>query len=287
MSAHRARGLGRGLAALIPGAEAQAREERIEYLPVDRVRPGKNQPRISIPPEELEELAASVRVHGILQPIVVRPAGDGYEIVAGERRWRAAVLAGLGTVPAVVRQVGELESLAMALVENLQRQDLNPVERARAYRRLVQEFGLSQQEIARLVGRSQPTVANTLRLLSLPQEVLDKVENGELSEAHARLLLEVADPTRRVELAGLAAARKLTTRELGRLVRPEAGSGRRRRQRTLSPDLVALEETLSERLGTRVRVRTGKRRGVVEIEFYSEEDLSRICDLIVGVFLEK
>ncbi|MDR7606822.1 MAG: ParB/RepB/Spo0J family partition protein [Armatimonadota bacterium] len=282
MSPHRPRGLGRGLAALIPGAEVLAREERIEYLPLDRVRPGKNQPRSSLPVEELEELAASVRVHGILQPIVVRPSGDGYEIVAGERRWRAAVLAGLATVPAVVRQVGELESLALALVENLQRQDLNPVERARAYRRLVQEFGLSQQEIARLVGRSQPAVANTLRLLSLPQEVLQAVEEGQLSEAHARLLLEVEDPGRRVELARLAVARRLTTRELGRLVRPKSGPARARRAGPSSPDLVALEEALSQRLGTRVRVRTGRGRRVVEIEFYSDDDLSRICELVLG-----
>lgn len=282
MSPHRPRGLGRGLAALIPGAEGLPREERIEYLPLDRVRPGKNQPRSSLPVEELEELAASVRVHGILQPIVVRPSGDGYEIVAGERRWRAAVLAGLATVPAVVRQVGELESLALALVENLQRQDLNPVERARAYRRLSQEFGLSQQEIARLVGRSQPAVANALRLLSLPQDVLEAVEKGELSEAHARLLLEVEDPGRRVELARLAVARKLTTRELGALVRPKARPKRTRRARLSSPDLVALEEALSQRLGTRVRVRTGRGRGVVEIEFYSDDDLSRICELVLG-----
>lgn len=282
MSPHRPRGLGRGLAALIPGAEGLPREERIEYLPLDRVRPGKNQPRSSLPVEELEELAASVRVHGILQPIVVRPSGDGYEIVAGERRWRAAVLAGLATVPAVVRQVGELESLALALVENLQRQDLNPVERARAYRRLSQEFGLSQQEIARLVGRSQPAVANTLRLLSLPQDVLEAVEKGELSEAHARLLLEVEDPGRRVELARLAVARKLTTRELGRLVRPKSAPARARRVGPSSPDLVALEEALSQRLGTRVRVRTGRGRGVVEIEFYSDDDLSRICELVLG-----
>ncbi|MCL6499334.1 MAG: ParB/RepB/Spo0J family partition protein, partial [Firmicutes bacterium] len=167
-------------------------------------------------------------------------------------------------------------------VENLQRQDLNPVERARAYRRLSHEFGLSQQEIARLVGRSQPAVANTLRLLSLPQEVLQAVEKGELSEAHARLLLEVEDPGRRVELARLTVARQLTTRELGRLVRPKSGRGRRARAGPSSPDLVALEEALSQRLGTRVRVRTGRGRGVVEIEFYSEDDLSRICELVLG-----
>jgi ParB family chromosome partitioning protein len=281
VSAHRHRALGRGLAALIPGADAAA-QERIEYLPTDRIRPGRNQPRLSVRPEELEELAASVRVHGVLQPIVVRPAPGGYEIVAGERRWRAAVLAGLPTVPAVVRQVGELESLAMALVENLQRQDLNPVERARAYRRLSQEFGLTQQEIAGLVGRSQPSVANTLRLLALPQEVLERVERGELSEAHARLLLEVPDQARQVELARLASEGRLSTGELARAVRAHGGGRRRGRKSAGDPNRVALEEALSQRLGTRVRVVVGRKRGVVQIEFYSEDDLSRIAELLLG-----
>lgn len=281
MSAQRPRALGRGLAALIPGADAAA-QERIEYLPTDRIRPGRNQPRLAFSQEELEDLAASVRVHGVLQPIVVRPAQGGYEIVAGERRWRAAVLAGLSTVPAVVRQVGELESLAMALVENLQRQDLNPVDRARAYRRLAQEFGLTQQEIARLVGRSQPSVANTLRLLSLPEEVLRKVEAGELAEAHARLLLEVDDPARQVELARLATERRLSASELGRAVRAEARRRRAGRAKAQDPDRLALEEALSQRLGTRVRVVAGRKRGVVQIEFYSEDDLARIAEILLG-----
>ncbi len=281
MSGTRARGLGRGLAALIPGAEATS-HERIEYLPTDRVRPSRNQPRLSVQEAELEELASSVRVHGILQPIVVRPAGDGYEIVAGERRWRAAVLAGLPAVPAVVRQVGELESLALALVENLQRQDLNPLERARAYRRLSEEFGMTQGDIARLVGRSQPAVANTLRLLSLPDEVQERLRRGELLEAHARLLLEVQDPGRQVELARVASEGHLTVQELARLVRGQPGRAVRRRHRAQDPDRQALEEALSVRLATRVRVRAGRKRGVVEIEFYSQEDLARICEILLG-----
>ncbi|MCS7235038.1 MAG: ParB/RepB/Spo0J family partition protein [Armatimonadota bacterium] len=280
MSGTRPRGLGRGLAALIPGAHD--REERVEYLPTDQLRPGKNQPRLSVSQEELEDLAASVKAHGILQPIVVRPAADGYEIVAGERRWRAAVLAGLATVPALVRQVGELESVALALVENLQRQDLNPVERARAYRRLAQEFGLTQQEIADLVGRSQPSVANTLRLLSLPEEVLRRVERGELSEAHARALLEVEDAVLQVQLAEAAASRRLSVGELRRLAQRHARRRQGRPKPARDPHRVALEEAMSQRLGTRVKVRPGRKRGVLEIEFYSDEDLSRICELILG-----
>lgn len=276
------RGLGRGLAALIPGAEEVSSRERVEQIPTDRIRPNRNQPRLSIPREELEELASSVRVHGVVQPIVVRPAGDGYEIVAGERRWRAAVLAGLGTIPAVVRQVGDLESLALALVENVQRSDLNPVERARAYRTLSQEFGLTQGEIAQLVGCSQSAVANTLRLLSLPEEVLQELQRGVVSEAHGRLLLELKDPARQVELARKVAAEGLTTRQLSRLVGGEEKRSTRRRTLRGDPDQVAVEEALSRRLHTRVRVRRGRKGGVVEVEFYSDDDLARICEVILG-----
>lgn len=276
------RGLGRGLAALIPGAEEASSRERVEQIPTDRIRPNRNQPRLSISREELEELASSVRVHGVVQPIVVRPAGDGYEIVAGERRWRAAVLAGLGTIPAVVRQVGDLESLALALVENVQRSDLNPVERARAYRTLSQEFGLTQGEIAQLVGCSQSAVANTLRLLSLPEEVLQELQRGLVSEAHGRLLLELKDPGRQVELARKVAAEGLTTRQLSRLVGGEEKRSTRRRTLRGDPDQVAVEEALSRRLHTRVRVRRGRKGGVVEVEFYSDDDLARICEVILG-----
>jgi ParB family chromosome partitioning protein len=277
----KARGLGRGLAALIPGAEEFPVQERVEYVPTDRLRPNRNQPRLSLSDEQLQELAASVRAHGVLQPIVVRPVPDGYEIVAGERRWRAAVLAGLATVPAVVRQVGDLESLALALVENVQRSDLNPVERARAYRRLQEEFGLTQAEIARLVGCSQPSVANALRLLSLPEPVLEELQRGGLTEAHGRVLLEVPDPARQVELARRASSERLGVRDLSRLVRANRAGPRRRRPRK-DPDRAALEEALSQRLATRVRVRGGKKGGVVEVEFYSEEDLSRICEILLG-----
>lgn len=278
----KSRGLGRGLAALIPGADDAPGRERVEYIPTDQIRPNRNQPRLLVSQEELEDLAASVRVHGVVQPIVVRPAGDGYEIVAGERRWRAAVLAGLETVPAVVRQVGDLESLALALVENVQRQDLNPVDRARAYRRLAQEFGLTQGEIARLVGCSQAAVANTLRLLSLPEEVLEDLQRGAISEAHGRLLLEVGDPGRQVQLARQVVAEGLTTRELSRLVRRQERRAARRRAPGRDRDRAVLEEALSQRLHTRVRVRRGRKGGVVEVEFYSEDDLARICEVILG-----
>lgn len=277
----RSRGLGRGLGALIPGASPQL-EDRVEYIPVDRIRPGPYQPRQAVDPQELEELAESVRSHGVLQPILVRPAADGYEVVAGERRWRAARMAGLETVPAVVRQVGDLQALAVALVENLQRQDLNPVERARAYRRLVEEFGLTQEEVARTVGRSQPSVANTLRLLSLPPEVLSLVERGELSEAHARVLLSVEDPQQRLALARRAADARMPVRELAREASPRVPQEGRRRGKARDPNLEALEDALRSRLATQVRVRRTRKGGVLEIEFYSDEDLARICEAVLG-----
>ncbi len=282
MSAGRARGLGRGLGALIPGADSQP-EERVEYLPVDRIRPGPYQPRQMLAPEELAELADSVRLHGVLQPILVRPVADGYEVVAGERRWRAAAMAGLQTVPAVVKQVGDLQALEIALVENLQRQDLNPVERARAYRRLVEEFGLTQEELARAVGRSQPSVANTLRLLSLPPEILELLERGELSEAHGRVLLSVEDPQRRLALARRAAELQMSVRQLAQIAsRGQATSRRRATTRVSDPNREALEDALRSRLATQVRVRKTRKGGVLEIEFYSEEDLERICEMILG-----
>lgn len=283
MSGAKPRGLGRGLGALIPGASSHP-EEKVEYVPVDRIRPGPYQPRQALDSRELEELAESVRSHGVLQPIVVRPVPDGYEVVAGERRWRAAAMAGLTNVPAVVRQVGDLQALAIALVENLQRQDLNPVERARAYRRLVEEFGLTQEEVARMLGRSQPSVANALRLLSLPPGILQLLERGELTEAHARALLSVEDPQRRLELAHKAASGRLTVRELTQLTSDRMGRRTRhgRGGQAADPDRQALEDALRSRLATQVRVRRTKRGGLVEIEFYSDDDLARICEVILG-----
>lgn len=283
MSSTRARGLGRGLGALIPGAPRHL-GERVEYIPVDRIRAGPCQPRQALDSQELEDLAESVRSHGILQPIVVRPVTDGYEVVAGERRWRAAVMAGLDSVPAVVRQVSDVQALAMALVENLQRQDLNPLERAKAYQRLVEEFGLTQEEVARTVGRSQPSVANTLRLLALPPEVLELLGRGELSEAHARVLLSVSDPQRRVELARWAAQNHVPVRQLAQMAAREDGRRRPRAAKLRSPDPErhALEDTLRSKLATQVRVRKTRKGGVLEIEFYSDEDLVRICEVILG-----
>jgi len=281
MSSARRRGLGRGLGALIPGARAPAPSEAIELLPVDLIRPGRLQPRQEIPQESLAELVASIRSRGVLQPVLVRPTGAHYELVAGERRWRAAKEAGLDRIPALVRPVSDAEALELALIENLQRKDLNPVERARAYHRLVTEFGLTQQEVAEIVGLSQPAVANALRLLALPEPILHSLQDGRITEAHARLLLGVQDATEGHRLWRLVLEQGLSVRQLADLM---ARPGRRavRRGRRPDPDRAALVDALRARLATQVRIRPGRRKGVLEIEFYSEEDLTRICEVILG-----
>jgi|FaiFalDrversion3_1042247.scaffolds.fasta_scaffold00013_4 ParB family chromosome partitioning protein len=283
MAERQKRGLGRGLGALIPGAGGADRGEPVELLPVDRIRPSRVQPRQEITRESLEDLVASIRAHGVLQPVLVRPVGGEYELVAGERRWRAAVLAGLERVPALVRPLSDAQALQVALVENLQREDLNPVERARAFHRLLVEFGLTQRQVAEAVGLSQPAVANALRLLTLPEPVLRSLEEGRLTEAHGRLLLTVEDPTVRERLWRATLEEGLSVRALQERIYREA----RRRSKAprggrLDPNLEAVLEALRVKLGTQVRLRQGRRKGVLEIEFYSEEDLARLCDLLLG-----
>lgn len=283
MASGRRRGLGRGLGALIPTADVSAPAEAVELLPLDRIQPSRLQPRQEIPPHSLEDLVASVRSRGVLQPVLVRPTGEHYELVAGERRWRAAKEAGLDRIPALVRPVSDAEALEIALIENLQRVDLNPVERARAYHRLITEFGLTQQQVAEVVGLSQPAVANALRLLSLPEPILQSLQEGRITEAHARLLVGVEDAGERDRLWRLVLDQGLSVRQLADLMaRRGRKAGPARRGRRPDPDRAALEDALRARLATQVRIRAGRRKGVVEIEFYSEEDLSRICEVILG-----
>jgi ParB family chromosome partitioning protein len=280
------RGLGRGLEALIPQVEEGQGE--IVSVPLDRIEPNPWQPRRQVDEAALEELAASIREHGVVQPIVVSRAGeDRYRLVAGERRWRACRLLGWEAIPAIVRDLSERESMEMALVENLQREDLNPLEEAAAYRVLQDEFGLTQEEIARRVGKSRALVANTLRLLQLPQAVRDLLAAGQLSAGHGRALLAVEDAAEQVRLAQEALGRGLSVREMEELVRKRRASGRGARARSTGwvepPEWAEAAENLSERLGTRVRIRGGRGgRGRIEIEFYGPGDLERILSVLGG-----
>jgi ParB family chromosome partitioning protein len=255
-------------------------------IPVDRIRPNTLQPRGEINRTELDDLEASIREQGVLQPVLVRPAQDGYELVAGERRWRAAVAAGLSTVPAVVRPLDDLGALEAALVENLQREDLTAIDRARAYRRLTEEFGMTQEAVAKRVGRSQPSVANTLRLLSLPDEVQRSVDAGRISEGHARALLAVRDRQKllsvwkAIEERGLSvrqtetAAKRLSiSREI-----PAPSQFHRERQQIKN-----IELSISERIGAPTRVVSSRSgRGEIRISFFSPVDLDRLL-VILGV----
>jgi ParB family chromosome partitioning protein len=273
--------LGRGLQTLIPVGNAAGRDE-IEDVPLSLVSPNPFQPRRAFDEAELDELANSVKAKGVLQPILVRKLGDGgYELIAGERRWRAAKLAGLKKIPAIVRPATDAEAMEMALIENLQRKDLNPMEAARAYQRLMKEFGLTQETVARTLGKERSSIANTVRLLALQPEVQAWVESDQLSLGHAKVLLAVSDPEQQVRLGRRAATEKLSVRDLERLVRPAHRAGRSNNARK-GHRPSEIEERMSRRLGTKVRLIHGKTGGKIVVDFYSPADLERVIDMILG-----
>ena len=277
--------LGRGLSALIPEAPAVPEAGALRTLPVEALEPGPFQPRGGMDRTSIEELAASIREHGILQPILARekPGSPGqYQIIGGERRWRAAQLARLHEVPVVLRNLGDREAMAAGLVENLQRSDLNAMEEAEGYRRLLEDFGLTQEALGQAVGKSRSHVANTLRLLGLPDPVRDLVRNGILSAGHARALIGVPDPGR---LAGQVVARGLNVRQT------EALATARPRQSPVKPsrgeaaperELAALERSLSDRLGLRISIRHGERGGEVSIRYQDLDQLDALVRLLSG-----
>lgn len=276
--------LGRGLEALLgPITREQAEASgALRELAVAAVRPNPFQPRTRLDETALTELTASIEASGLLQPVVVRPRNGGYELIAGERRWRAVQRLGWVTVPAVVKDVDDQTLLTLALVENLQRDDLSPIDEAQGYHRLMEEFSLSQMEVARVVGRHRATVANLLRLLKLPDEVRAMVHEGKLSEGHARALLTLEQSDAVVRLARRAVADGWSVREVETRVRGE-GRSRRREPRPLTPEGRRVEEALRRRLGTDVRIHAGRRgRGVLAINYYSNDDLARLLELILG-----
>jgi len=273
--------LGRGLEALL-GETAAA--EQITELDLDLIDPNPHQPRTRYDEGRLRELADSIRAHGLVQPIVVRRRGLRYEIIAGERRWRAAQLAGLLKVPAVVRDVPDEQVLELSLIENIQREDLNPIEEAHAYQRLIEQLGLTQEEIARRVGRDRTSIANSLRLLRLPGEVQALIEEGKISFGHAKALLGLSSAEAQKQLAQEIVARGLSVRETEAAVRRRnvALPHRTRRERAPSdPHLRAAAERLSRYLGTKVRIIPGAIGGKIEIEYYSTADLERLYTLIL------
>ncbi len=274
-------GLGKGLGALIPSEVAAGASDALQEVPVSSIDPNPFQPRALFDEEALVSLTASIREVGVLQPVLVRAVGDRYELIAGERRWRAAKRAGLQTVPAVVRTVADASSLEHALVENLHREDLNPLEEAAAFQQLIEDFGMTHEDLARRVGKSRSAVSNTLRLFQLPPSIQKLVAEAQLSAGHARALLATPDRAFQEALARRAVVEDLSVREVEEAVRsrtagptvPEPSPEGRRLQ---PPGLLELEELLCERLATRVKVSMGAKRGRVVIEFATLEDLERI-----------
>ncbi len=274
--------LGRGLSALIPESPAPPSQERALDVDTDLLRPNKFQPRTEMNDERIDELARSIKAQGIIQPIIVRRVDSAYEIVAGERRWRAAQRAGLLKVPVVVRDIPEDRLLAVALIENIQRQDLNPIEEAHAYRRLADEFHLTQEQIADAVGKERSSIANTVRLLRLPQEVRTNVASGALSMGHARALLGLNDEQALLGLARDIAARNLSVRETEALIRKAQAPERKKEAPQTDVHTRAAEEKLRLALGTRVRIARRGKGGRVEIEFANEDELQRVYELLTG-----
>lgn len=287
--------LGKGLSALLPNRPAVSAAAapapalaQPTSLPIDSIQPNPMQPRMIFQAERLEELAASIRANGIIQPLIVRAYGEQYQLVAGERRWRAAKLVGLAHVPVVVQDVAEPRMLELALLENIQREDLNPIETAQAYDRLSRELGLSQEEIGRRTGKDRSSITNMIRLLRLPQEVQALVAAQRLSMGHARAILGLPDANDQIQVGEKAAAQGLSVRQVEALVqeltadRPKSGGGSRKEKKQ-DPNVKAAVEELERALGTRVRiVELSEQRGRIEIEYYSQAELDRLYQRIVG-----
>jgi ParB family chromosome partitioning protein len=278
--------LGRGLEALISQdlRESVSETERVKELDIDRIEANPHQPRDRFDEGHLKQLAASIEKHGILQPIVVRRHGDKYQLIMGERRLRAARIAGKRSVPAIVRDAGDADSLKFALMENLQREDLNPIEEAKGYNELKEVFDLSIKEIAELLGRDRSTVSNTLRLLALPKIVQDMLAGGALSAGHARALLAIDGEAEQIAWAERVVSEGITVREIELDHRPKHRKTRRRGRRKSDPQVKEMEDILEKHLGTRVQVMPRRRGGIVSIEYYSNEDLERILERMGLVF---
>lgn len=281
--------LGKGLSSLIPQSKQRVRvhnetshsdADRVWRIPLSDIVPNREQPRKNFSHQELEDLVASIKLHGILQPLTVTELEDGgYELIAGERRLRAAELAGLPTVPALVRSATRQEKLELALIENIQRQDLNPIEEAFAFQRLIDEFGLSHDDVADRVGKSRPAVSNTIRLLGLPEQIQKALIDGKLSTGKARALLSLRNESDQVKMFTSMIGEGITVREVEREVASKGASARKGSVRR-DLNLLSLEKTLEEKLGTKVRITQKGERGTIAIEYYSREELKRFVERV-------
>ena len=280
------RALGKGLGALIPekALDSGSHKEEIIYVQSGQIKPNPFQPREDFDQTSIEELAQSIKEKGVIQPLLVRRKGDNYELIAGERRLRAANSLGLNEIPIIIRDVSDQDSLELALIENIQREGLNPIEEAHAYQHLMDKFQVTQEKISEVLGKARTTITNTLRLLKLPHEIQQEMKKGRISFAHGRSLLEIDDVNQQRKLAQDIITKGLSVRELESLIKSYRPKGLRRKigQGQSEPLVAILEEQMQHALATKVRIIKRKKRGHINIEFYSPEDLERIANVIKG-----
>lgn len=288
------RGLGRGLDALfaeqapiMPDNRVETEEksnsyvgDKVLYIDINDIKPNAEQPRKTFDKEKISELSQSIIEHGIIQPLVVRKSGKHYEIVAGERRWRAAREAELSVVPCIVRQFSDEENILVAIIENMQREDLNPIEEAMGLEQMISAYGMTQEEVSKSVSKSRPYITNTLRLLKLPEEIKALVSEGKISTGHARALITVKNKTKQEELCKKIIKDGISVRDVERLASEEKKTRKKPLKRVKSPDTLNVERELKEIYGTKVTINSRGNKGTVELEFYSKDELNRLIDLL-------
>lgn len=283
-------GLGRGLSALIKDS-SQEEEKKTEgktsneviLIDINKIAPNPNQPRKRFDDEKIQELAESIQLHGIIQPIIVRSVENGYEIIAGERRWRASRKAGLKEVPCLIKIFSEQDNLLVALIENLQREDLNPMEESIAYQYMITNFSLTQDEIAKNVGKSRPYVANALRLQKLPTEIQDMVSSGALSAGHARTLLALETPTEQIALAKNIILNGLSVRQVETQIKEQGQTKQPKSNKEKDPAFQHIESDIKDVLGTKVKIKENNHKGTIQLSFYSREELERLIELLMSI----
>jgi ParB family chromosome partitioning protein len=276
------KGLGKGLGALLGTDEAD--NKGVIEVRINDIEPNNNQPRKSFDDEKLAALAESIKQHGIVQPLIVQQNGNMYRIVAGERRWRAARIAGLDTVPVIIRDLSDRQVMEVALIENLQREDLNPVEEAEAYEKLISEFGMTQEEVASIVGKSRPAVTNSIRLLSLSDAIKTRLISGEISGGHARALLSLTDTKLQLKAMQEIIDKGMSVRETEKLIKQLAAQKKQKIKKTPDAEYQAIEERFREIFGTKVKIMNNKKNGKILIEYYSHDELDRIINLIESIY---
>lgn len=277
------KGLGKGLGALISSANNESEHTGIKELKINEIEPNVNQPRKNFDDEKLKNLAESIKQHGIVQPIIVKQENNTYRIVAGERRWRAARIAGLTTVPVIIKDISDRQVMEIALIENLQREDLNPIEEAEAYEKLIKEYGITQEEVSNIVGKSRSAIANSIRLLSLAEKIKDFIAGEELSSGHARALLGIVDKELQLKAAQEVIERKLSVRETEMLVKKYNSKKKKTKKKEKSEEYFEIEERLKNILGTKVQLISSNKKGKILIEYYSNDELERLLELFENI----